>query len=305
MNKAKFFIIFTILVFYQCIPNLKGKPTSHKPEFTGMYIFSDNSQEKEDILKLKILVIFENSKNELEYYFKNFTRLSFHISDNREEIITRRGFVITSGHELLFRENNMEEEQKLYYGPKQSDPRNWTALNMGPRARVRFIDKEPPSGYDRLAEISSDYKEILIKNEKYQKIGNPFIGTIQLTHGKNRLKLQNDISGTIYYTSKPTGEIAAIVSNPNSLEIGMKVEIATSQGKVIATIEQKSEEMIFLKPEKSVPIQKFDSVSPVGVVDLKTNLKKNVDPEELIRRLKSNKNLSREELIRELEKLKK
>lgn len=307
MNRiiVKVFLISGLIFHAACAPNLKGKPTPHKPEFTGLYVYTGDLNEKEDILKLRILVVFENSKNELEYYFKTFTRLSFHVSDNREEIITRRGFVLTSGHEMLFRENNMEEEQKLYFGPKESDPRNWTALNMGPRARVRLIDKEPPSGYDKLAEISQDFTEIHFQNEKYKKIGSPFIGTIQLTHGKNKFKLRNNIAGTIYYVSKATGEIAAVISNPNDLEVGMKMEIVTAAEKLIASIESRNEEMIFLKPDKSVAIKKLDSVFPVGIVDIKANMKKNVDPDELIRRLKTNKSLSKEELIRELENMKK
>ncbi|MCE9501669.1 MAG: hypothetical protein K8R21_14390, partial [Leptospira sp.] len=246
MKQIKF--IFILTFFANCFASLKGPITPPKPEFTGLYILKDSKRlnSKTEIQKLKFLVITENSRSQLEYYFRMIKRMAFVVSDDREEIQTRKGFVLSSDRELLFQESLMEEWQNLYRGKKEKDPRLWDQKNLGPKVRTNYSEKEPPSGYDRSAEISPDGKMISFRNEIFEKVGAPFTGSIRLRKSNKEETVENSILGIVYNVLPDSGIVTAVISNTVNLEKGMKMFVYSKNKKSEFIIIDVLDEMVLL-----------------------------------------------------------
>ncbi|TGK00175.1 hypothetical protein EHQ53_10320 [Leptospira langatensis] len=297
-----------------CSDSLKGKPTPAIPELAGFYV-SERSRDwlKENKLKIQALWIRRSANGEMEFMNKSITRLQFSVSDNREELKTRTGKVLTSGREILLLESIYREYHRQYSGKNNPDAKDWDLRSFGPFAKVKEVSNLIGEGTGRGGQLAPDNNSIRFSNgETYYRIGGPLLGRISVNVNKTKRVIDNETAGVIFFPLSPTAfpeetgkqSYLAFFSTTESLSPGMPLRIGDYSGSIKEVFDHLCVVDLSIKPGTQAPSLTY--LTPMvldGQVDLKTISHKE-STEELIRRLKQDPNVSKEELIRELEKLK-
>ncbi|TGK04934.1 hypothetical protein EHO59_08790 [Leptospira semungkisensis] len=311
-NILAFLILFGLCL--DCSDSLKGKPTPAIPELAGFYV-SEKSRDwlKDNKLKIQALWIRRTTNGEMEFMNKTITRLQFSVSDNREELKTRTGKVLTSGREVVLLESLYREYHRQYSGKNNPDAKDWDLRSFGPFAKMKEVSNLIGEGSGRGAKLADDNNSLVFSNgETYYRIGGPLLGRISINVNKYKRVIDNEVAGVVFFPLSTTAfpeengkqSYLAFFSTTESLSPGMPLRIGDYSGSIKEVFEHLCVVDLPVKTGAQAPSLAY--LTPMildGQVDLKTVSHKETT-EELIRRLKQDPNVSKEELIRELEKLK-